>query len=120
MTDNAHHIDALLNHLGNGYWPEKHEALTALVAERDALRERVLRREADINALADSNAILRERLEANPLADRDRELRERLVCAALTGVWIQGWTSRDAMVEFAVGAADAAIAAMRKGEQNGK
>ena len=43
------------------------------------------------------------------------DLRERLVCAALTGVWIQGWTSRDAMAEFAVGAADATLAAMRKG-----
>ena len=43
MSDpiNDRHIEELLNNLDGGYWPEKHAALTALIAERDALRKRV-------------------------------------------------------------------------------
>ena len=82
-----------------------HAALTALVAERDALKQRVAELEKTAFYIPPKHT------------PADRELRERLVCAALTGVWIQGWTSRDAMAAFAVGAADATLAAMRKGEQ---
>lgn len=69
----------------------------ALVAERNALRERVAG------------------LESNQPADRD--LRERLVCAALTGAMTQeGWRSRDAMAAEVVATADATLVAMRKGD----
>jgi cell division protein FtsB len=64
MPDHTNDIDALLGYT-QGIWPEKHAALTALVAERDALKQRVAE------------------LESNPPADRDRELRERLVESAM-------------------------------------
>jgi hypothetical protein len=76
-------------------------ALRTLVAERDALKARVAE------------------LEAHPPADRDRdrELRERLVCAALTGACsLEGWVRLEDLATHAVGAADATLAAMRKGE----
>jgi hypothetical protein len=38
MPDHTNDIAELLDNLDGGYWPEKHAALTALVAERDALR----------------------------------------------------------------------------------
>ena len=98
MSDTTNDIEALLAYMETVPRPDLRANLTALVAERDALKQRVAE------------------LEALPPADRDRELRERLVCAALAGVCIQEWSSNEAMADFAVSAADATLAAMRKGE----
>ena len=124
-----------------GYQPdgEKHivDTLTALVAERDGLKQEndslrsrckahqdeVLDRVFEMDALRKRVA----ELEAHPPADRDRELRERLVFA----IWPEllricektdttgaNWdlvrinARAQALLE-----ADAMIAAMRKGEQ---
>ena len=71
MPDTTNDIDALLCDLGYaasiGHQAWRHAALTALVAERDALKARLAE------------------LEAHPPADRDRELRERLIESALQG-----------------------------------
>jgi hypothetical protein len=78
-------------------------ALTALVAERDGLKQRVAE------------------LEAHPPADRDRELRERDDAMAkwmdqVTMMLFHSMThSHDAKQELGT-RCDAAIAAMRKGE----
>ena len=106
-------------------------ALTALVAERDGLQETIvlLQSRAESSEALNSTAVsiiserdaLRKRvaeLEAQPPADRDldRELRERLVCAALTGACsLEGWVRLEDLATHAVGAADATLAAMRKG-----
>jgi hypothetical protein len=93
------------------------DALTALVAERDVLRRRVAAQDADL--LAAANAILHGRLESHPPADRERELRERLVCAALTALCADPrYEVADA--ERVVAIADATLAAMRKGDTDGK
>jgi uncharacterized coiled-coil DUF342 family protein len=150
MSQPTNDIDSLLRMLDQDGWEDYHAALTALVAERDGLRKRVvesseafngdavriiserdnLRKrvveldalkqriadlESDNRALSYNNATLRGLLKSHPPADRDRELRERLVCAALAGVCIQEWSSNEAMADFAVSAADATLAAMRKG-----
>lgn len=83
MADTTNDIDALLQSLGDGwrYWPEKHAALTALVAERDALKQRV----AELDAQQPPASDLRD-LCGDPNSDLDGE----------------------------------ALAAMRKGESNGK
>ena len=39
MSDTTNDIDELLRYLDNDYWPGKHRALTALLAERNALRQ---------------------------------------------------------------------------------
>lgn len=103
---NTNDIDALLRMLEVGGWVPpnwSHAALTALVAERNALKQRVAE------------------LEDHPPADRDRELRERLVCAALTGLLSNTNYDRDtdtpsSSAAWSVAYADAALAAMRKGE----
>jgi len=103
MSDTTNDIDALLLLLSqrktNGcYFDQRyHAALTALVTERDNLKQRVAEQ------------------EAKPPADRDRELRERLVCAALTGLCAD--PRHDVAEEVAVAIADRTLAAMRKGEQ---
>ena len=63
----CNYIDALLFLLSDPHHSPHHAALTALVAERDALKARLAE------------------LEAHPPADRDRELRERLIESALQG-----------------------------------
>jgi hypothetical protein len=99
--------------------PEYHqETLTALVAERDALLERVAAQDADIKTLAASNAILHGRLESHPPADRDRERNDALTkwMDQVTAMLCRSMThSHDAKQEL-VTRCDAAIAAMRKGE----
>jgi hypothetical protein len=119
VSDHDNDIDCLLYHLDNGYWPEKHAALTALVVERDGLREGNL-------SLVAEGAALRKRVETLELqsgrwrdqhapADRDRDLRERLVCAALTGVCsLEGWVRPEDIANHVVGIANATLAAMRK------
>ena len=106
MSDNDNDIDALLR-LWSVQGFEDHRryraALTALVAERDALKQRVAE------------------LESHPPADRDRELRERLVCAALTGLAAHQSDSHPMhnlreLAVYCATAADLTIAEMRKGE----
>jgi uncharacterized coiled-coil DUF342 family protein len=136
MSDiNDEHIDALVHHLDNDYWPEKHRALTALVAERDALKQRVEELDALKQRIASRSAIkavsaerdaLRKRvaeLEAQPPAVRDRELRERLVESALQGAGALSMLDEDTakfLGRQAVWMVDGAIAEMRKGEADGK
>jgi hypothetical protein len=132
MPDHTNDIAELLDNLDGGYWPEKHAALIALVAERDALKQRVAELEShnsvSVRLLLAERDALREQLrlanidqfnteaEAN---DRDRELRERLVCAALTALCADPrYEVADA--DRVVAIADAALAAMRKGERDGK
>ena len=143
MNDHDHDIDALLDALtpsASGFGHVEmyrtdalrfHAALTALVAERDGLQETIvlLQSRAESSEALNSTAVsiiserdaLRKRvaeLEAQPPADRDldRELRERLVCAALTGACsLEGWVRLEDLATHAVGAADATLAAMRKG-----
>jgi hypothetical protein len=126
MADHDNDIDALLYHLDSGYWPEKHAALAALVAERDKLAYDLKFREGECDNLREigCNAAQRIRdlerqLKANQPADRDRELRERLICAALTGI-IGDISSYEDAADAAVRHADATLAAMRKGVQDGK
>lgn len=132
INANDRHIEELLHSLGGGYWPEKHAALTALVAERNALKEEnialrsrqkshqdeVLDRVFEMDALRKRIA----ELEAHPPANRD--LHERLVCAIWPEImreWREhndapdwrGWARLDALEE-----ADKMLVAMRKGDTN--
>ena len=74
MPDHTNDIDALLDYLASHPFAGYHRALTALVAERDALKKRVEVGERQLR-LANIDQFNAE-AEA---ADRDRELRERLV-----------------------------------------
>lgn len=118
MTDltNDRHIGELLQNLGGGYWPEKHAALAALVAERDALI-------AERDALRKGAVVLKSQeftLPSDPFRDADRDLRERLVESALRGVSLAAYDKRgtESLGRAAVWIVDAAIAAMRKGDTN--
>ena len=117
MSDPTDDIDALLAFLQDGcdFGCEcgsetaklLHGTLTALVAERDALKQRV--------ALLESQEFT---LPSDPFRDPDRELRGRLVCAALTGILSNSNFNmgEEASASWVVAYADAALAAMRKGE----
>ena len=120
MTDPTNDIDSLLGYLSlaadhsfttipSDVAAIYHAALTALVAERDALREQLRLANIDqFNTEAELN-------------DCDRDLRERLVCAALTGACsLEGWVRLEDLANHAVGAAEATLAAMRKGDGDGK
>ena len=129
MTDTTNDIDALLRVLDPQRFAgttnladltRHYVALTALVAERDALLKRVEVGERQLR-LANIDQFNTE-AEAN---DRDRELRERddaltkwmdqvtaMLCHSITH-------SHDAKQEL-VTRCDAAIAAMRKEETDGK
>jgi hypothetical protein len=133
VSDTTNDIDALLDYLAAVSIPEAgryYRTLTALVAERNALLGRVAAQDADIKALAASNAILHGRLESHPPADRDRELRENLVVAVYPILLAVAWgrpsgntTAEDmadtlaAMRELAIVEADKMISAMRKGDK---
>ena len=147
MSDNDNDIDALLRALDPKRFPggiihfadltRHHAALTALVAERNALnqennalrsrckahQDEVLDQVFEMDALKKRIA----ELEAQPPADRDRELRERLACA-IWPVLLRIYEKTDTtganwdLVRINARAqalleADAMIAAMRKGEQ---
>lgn len=150
MTEPTNDIEALLRYLKSGHTPHWyddstrwHAALTALVAERNALRKNTTELESELTAYAQlvSDLIaekwrLQDRIKElesqeftlphDPFRNADRDLRERLVCA-IWPVLIQQWREykhaidprgdarSDALVE-----ADAMIAAMRKGDTNGK
>jgi hypothetical protein len=124
MPDHDNDIEELFCLLDHVIGGKPHRAaLTALVAERDALKQEndalrsrckvhqdeVLDRVFEMDALRKRVA----ELEAHPPADRDRELRERLVCAALTGI-IGDVSSYEDAADAAVRHADATLAAMRK------
>ena len=99
-------------------------SLTALVAERDALLGRVAAQEQDIKALSAATAILRGKLTESPPAASD--LRERLVCAIWPEILRQWREYKDAIDprgcarSDALEEADKMLAAMRKGESDGK
>ncbi len=101
-------IDALrfyLNAIGCSETHLYRRALTALVAERDTLKQRV----------AELEAAAKPRYIVGGATIESIDLRERLVCAALTGASTQeGWRSRDAMAGEVVANADAVLAVMRK------
>ena len=149
VNNNNDDIDALLRALDPKRFPvgiihfadltRHHAALTALVAERDALKAQCDKRFdfATIKAhIAEQNALkqrveeliaernaLKQRvaeLEAHPPADR--ELREQLVESALRGVNVSGLHRSEAELigTASVWMVDAAIAAMRKGDSDGK
>ena len=111
MADTTNDIDALLRYLdylvgADTRWAE---SVRALVAERNALRERV----AELEAASKPHYIFGGgRVESI-------DLRERLVCAALTAMVMAEASYVDA-AEGAVCYADAAFAAMRKGATDGK
>jgi hypothetical protein len=144
MTDPTNDIDALLTLTKFGGEPY-HATAKALVAERNALKQRVAELErfnsTAVRIISERDG-LREQLrlcnidqfnteaEAN---DRDRELRERLVCA----IWPQMLRSFDQLADDfgnrntwrqakdiarseALKEADEMIAAMRKGDQDEK
>ena len=103
MTDPTKNIEALLDLLAAQSHIRFHSALTALVAERNALKQRVAE------------------LESQPPADRD--LRERLVCAALTGLLAHPSESHPMhslrkVAVYSATAADLTLAEMRKGDTN--
>jgi hypothetical protein len=111
MPDNTNDIDALLDYLAAVSIPEAgryYRTLTALVAERDALREQLRLANIDqFNTEAEAN-------------DRDRELRERLIESALQGAGcatISHQPAAELLGRQAVWVVDGALAAMRKGER---
>ena len=143
---NDNDIDALLAELrdqaANGYKTCQYAALTALVAERDELKERVeqlkqvnttavtiiserdalRKRVAELGTSVSRLAILNGQLLEQPPAASD--LRERLVCA-IWPVLIQQWREykdaidpRGCARSDALEEADKMIAAMRKGYTN--
>ena len=138
MSDPTNDIDALLRFVNGepivGTNDETEEifkgfarALTALVAERDALlawRSEMSARHAHLGQsytmLAEENAILRERLKSQPPADRDRELRERDDTLTkwmdqVTAMLCHSMTHAHDTKQELVTRCDAAIAAMQKG-----
>jgi hypothetical protein len=101
VSEPINDIDGLLFLLSDPHHSRYSTALRMLVAERNALKERVAE------------------LEANPPADRDRELRERLVCAALVGLAAHPSDSHPMhnlreLAVYCATAADLTLAAMRK------
>ena len=105
--ENNNDIDALLGMLNQAKWEHHHAALTALVAERDALKQRVAE------------------LESHPPADRDSGLRERLDTtlawmAHVTDMLIRLPHTDHARIELENRLGRAVNAAMRKGEQDAK
>ena len=125
MSDNDCDIDALLDYLDSQCLPGYRKALTSLVGERDRLRSAL----AGANIARAALAMRIEKLESqgltlphDPPADRDRELRERFIESALRGAARDSHMLHEAsnMGARAVYMADSALAAMRKGDGDGK
>jgi hypothetical protein len=111
MTDTTNDIDALLRMLNQDGWENYHAALTALIAERNALKQRVAELEADLRLMM---------MPFQPsTASMIAEAQLRMTCSALTGIYanpnISGTPKANG--ENAAAAANAALAAMRKGER---
>jgi chorismate mutase len=120
MSDNTNDIDALLAQLmkardDDGWFitgdqaKDFSRALTGLVAERDALAKRVAELEADLRLMM---------MPFQPsTASMIAEAQLRMTCSALTGIYanpnISGTPKANG--ENAAAAANAALAAMRKG-----
>jgi hypothetical protein len=118
-------IDALLDLLAAQSRFGFHSALTALVAERDELQRRNDALRKGIDACVKSHTELEERSKPLYIAHGQRvesiDLRERLVCAALAGFISAPREFPESMVvNQSVRLADLMIAAMRKGESDGK
>jgi hypothetical protein len=101
------------------------DGLRKRVVELDALKQRIADLESDNRALGYNNATLRGLLKSHPPADRDRELRERdkameLWMDQVTMMLCHSMTHSHDAKQGLVTRCDAAIAAMRKGEQDGK
>jgi hypothetical protein len=142
MNANDNNIDALLGYLNARSLARYHAALTALVAERnglkqenDSLRSRckahqdeVLDRVFEMDALKKRVAELEKSAfyipPKQPPADRDRELRERLLESALQGLGcrlvILNESDAEGLGRQAVWIVNGALAAMRKGDADGK
>jgi hypothetical protein len=132
MTDTTNDINALLEYLDAPWRQANHKIALALVAERDALRMRVAELTGELNVLnvlVAARSVSRERietakqrvaeLESQPTAERD--LRERLVCALIVPAFELYSASRNVNpATYAVTVADAVLAAMRKGDTDGK
>ena len=125
MTNPTNDIEALLAYMETVPRPDLRANLTALVAERDALKQRV----AELEAQPSSELSFCERRDrawaeelrpatpAAPVPQPPSDLRERLVCAALTGVIAGNYGSEyESAAIYAIRHANAALAAMRKGE----
>lgn len=109
MTDTTNDIDALLAYMETVPRPDLRANLTALVAERNALREQLRLANIDqFNTEAEAN-------------DRERELRERLICAALTGILAHEGLDRefDCVIEEAIWMASKAISKMQEEKEGG-
>ena len=133
MSNPTNDIDALLRYLDGGASPWWADSVRALVADRDALkRERQMYWES-CDALEKQTIDLKARVAEleksafyippkHPPADRDRELRERLVESALRGLNVSGLHRSEAELigKLSVWIVNGALAAMRKGESDGK
>jgi hypothetical protein len=110
MSDTTNDIDALLRYLDGGASPWWADSVRALVAERNALRQRVEEQEADLRLMMMPFG----RSTASMIA----EAQLRLTCSALTGIYANPNISGtpEANGKNAAAAANAALAAMRKGE----
>ena len=113
-TTNEDLIASLLDYL-DGRLSTDHrwtDAIRGLVAERNALKQRVAKLEARAKPVYITDG---QRVESI-------DLRERLVCAALTGILSNSDFKMDekASASWVVAYADATLAAMRKGESDGK
>ena len=119
-TNDQEMIVSLLAYLDGQCRPGYRNLVKALVAERDALRVEAQNAKTYWRERA-------ERRDAEQRNEADRDLRERLVCAALPVVIADFYNCSPNKrydlawhIQSAVDAADAAIAAMRKGEADGK
>lgn len=119
MTDTTNDIDALLVLLHDGGWKDFHRALTALVAERDALRIEAQNAKTYWRERA-------ERRDAEQKSAADRDFHDRLVCAIWPEIMRQWREYKDAIDprgcarQDALEEADKMLAAMRKGATDGK
>jgi cobalamin biosynthesis Mg chelatase CobN len=107
MTDTTNDIDAMLAYLAAHSRFGFHSALTALVAERDALKRRV-------EKLESQNPSEGEILQAM-MMNREAEL--RVTCSALAGIYSSPNGAGDPVRngQIAAAAGKAALAALREG-----
>jgi hypothetical protein len=129
MSGNTNYIEELLRYCDHADSRSWHATLTALIAERDGLKQEndALRSRCKAHRDEEADRVFEmvelrkrvEELESHPPADRDRELRERLVDSALRVAHDTMMTESEAekLGRQAVWIVNGALAAMRKGEQ---